>query len=257
MIRFFFLARIFYGNLSRGGAQPDVDKEGGGLRRQLYVSYSPRSNPRLTQYTTDSRKLQQKCHEIFRLGSLFLLVFFLNSCAHDTRHRIIISVADQKMILLEDGKRVAMYGISTSKYGLGDAFGSYATPVGHLIISQKIGEGVPSGMVFKDRKPTGEILSPNTPSRDPIVTRILWLQGTEPQNRNAHARYIYIHGTPEEKNLGQPKSYGCIRMSSADVIQLYERIGKGTKVEIVEGRLEEGCKEKSNANGISNVIFKN
>ena len=91
-------------------------------------------------------------------------------------------------------------------------------------------------MVFKDRKPTGEILFPNAPGRDPIVTRILWLKGKEPRNRNAYARYIYIHGTPEEKNLGQPKSYGCIRMSSADVAQLYECVEKGTRVDIVSER---------------------
>ena len=168
---------------------------------------------------------------------IFVIALFLVGCAHDTRHRIIISAADQKMALLEDGKPVATYRISTSKYGLGDTFGSYATPVGRLVVCQKIGEGVPCGMVFKDRKPTGEILSPNAPGRDPIVTRILWLKGTEPQNRNAYARYIYIHGTPEENNLGQPKSYGCIRMSSADAVQLYERVGKGTRVEIVEGSL--------------------
>lgn len=166
-----------------------------------------------------------------------IAILSLASCAHDTRHRIIISTADQKMLLLEDGRPVATYRISTSKYGLGDRFGSYATPVGHLVVSQKIGEGVPCGMVFKDRKPTGEILCPNAPGRDPIVTRILWLKGAEPQNRNAYARYIYIHGTPEEKNLGQPKSYGCIRMSSADVAQLYERVGTGARVEIVEGSL--------------------
>jgi hypothetical protein len=163
----------------------------------------------------------------------------LVGCAHDTRHRIIISTADQKMLLLEDGKPVALYRVSTSKYGVGDAFGSYATPTGHLIVSQKIGEGMPCGMVFKDRKPTGEVLYPNAPGRDPIVTRIIWLKGTEAQNRNAYARYIYIHGTPEEKNLGHPKSYGCIRMSSADVVQLYERVGKGTKVEIVEEKLSD------------------
>lgn len=164
----------------------------------------------------------------------FAIVLFLVGCAHDTRHRIVISAADQKMLLLEDGKPVAIYHISTSKYGLGDSINSYATPAGRLVVSRKIGDGVPCGMVFKDRKPTGEILCPNAPGRDPIVTRILWLKGTEPQNRNAYARYIYIHGTPEEKNLGQPKSYGCIRMSSADVAQLYERVGKGARVEIVE-----------------------
>ena len=167
---------------------------------------------------------------------IFAIALFLVGCAHDIGHRIIISTAAQKMLLLENGKTVASYRISTSKYGLGDAFGSYATPVGHLYVCQKIGDGEPCGMVFKDRKPTGEILFPNAPGRDPIVTRILWLKGKEPRNRNAYARYIYIHGTPEEKNLGQPKSYGCIRMSSADVAQLYECVEKGTRVDIVSER---------------------
>lgn len=158
-------------------------------------------------------------------------------CANDTHHKIVISAADQKMLLLEDGKPLATYRISTSKYGLGDAFDSYATPLGRLSICKKIGDGKPCGTVFKDRKPTGEILSPNAPGRDPIVTRILWLRGEEPQNRNASARYIYIHGTPEEKNLGRPKSYGCIRMSSTDVLQLYQLVGRGASVEVVKGRL--------------------
>ncbi len=169
--------------------------------------------------------------------SIFIIALFFFGCAYDTHHRIVISAADQKMVLFEDGKTVATYCISTSKYGLGDAMGSCATPLGRLYVCKKIGEGMPSGMVFKDRKPTGEILLPNEPGRDPIVTRILWLKGKEPQNHNAYTRYIYIHGTPEEKNLGQPKSYGCIRMSSAEVIQLYERVGKGTKVEITNESL--------------------
>lgn len=168
----------------------------------------------------------------------FILLFF-TGCAHaDTRHELMISTKDQKMMLLEDAKPVAIYRISTSKYGIGDRFGSYATPTGEMYVCQKIGDQLPLGAVFKDRKPTGEVIRPNAPGRDPIVTRILWLKGKEPQNKNAYARYIYIHGTPEERNLGKPKSYGCIRMSSVDVAQLYNRIGKGTRVEITEESLK-------------------
>jgi len=169
---------------------------------------------------------------------IFLILLFLTGCAHgDTHHELMISTKDQKMLLLEDEKPVATYRISTSKYGIGDRFGSYATPTGELFVCQKIGDQLPLGAVFKDRKPTGEVLRPNAPGRDPIVTRILWLKGKEPQNKNAYARYIYIHGTPEEKNLGKPKSYGCIRMSSVDVAQLYDRVGKGTRVEITNESL--------------------
>ena len=95
----------------------------------------------------------------------------------------------------------------------------------------------PSGAVFKSRRRTGEILRPNAPGRDPIVSRILWLRGKERQNRNTFARYIYIHGTPEERRIGKPVSYGCIRMKSRDVIDLYRRVGVGAEVRIIRGSL--------------------
>ena len=104
-------------------------------------------------------------------------------------------------------------------------------------VAKKIGGGAPAGAVFKSRERTGEILRPNAPGRDPIVTRILWLKGTERQNRNAYKRYIYIHGTPEERTIGRPASYGCIRMRSRDIIGLYRRVPRGTKVTVVPGSL--------------------
>ncbi len=158
----------------------------------------------------------------------------LCSCAtKDRDHRIIISVPDQQMRVFYKGAPIAEYPVSTSKFALSDLPGSYGTPVGRMEIKKKIGRGAPSGAVFKDRRPTGEILSPNAPGRDPIVTRILWLKGLEPQNRNAFSRYIYIHGTPEERNIGKPASFGCIRMSSQDVIHLFDTVGHGARVDVV------------------------
>ncbi len=145
---------------------------------------------------------------------------------------ILVSVPEQKLVLLQNGRRVAAYPISTSRYGLGDRFNSYATPAGRMEVAQKIGEGAPLGAVFKSRRRTGEVLTPNAPGRDPIVTRILWLRGLDPQNRNAFARKIYIHGTPQEKLIGRPASYGCIRMRSRDVAELFSRVGVGARVEI-------------------------
>ncbi len=159
----------------------------------------------------------------------------LTGCAGDTRHRMVISTADQRMVVLRDGEPIATYPVSTSKFGLGDAFGSNATPLGEFKIRRKIGDGAPSGTVFKDRRPTGEVLPPDAPGRDPIVTRILWLEGLESRNRNAYDRYIYIHGTTEERTIGTPASYGCIRMRSTDVLRLYETVGNGARVSIYTG----------------------
>ena len=111
---------------------------------------------------------------------------------------------------------------------------SYMTPGGRMQIAEKIGAGVPLGSVFKDRKPTGEIVAADAPGRDPVVTRILWLRGTEQRNRNAYPRFIYIHGTPQESLLGTPASYGCIRMRSVDIAELFERVGVGAVVDVLE-----------------------
>ncbi len=155
----------------------------------------------------------------------------------DQCSKMIVSVRDQRLLLTRDGIPVKAYPISTSKFGLGSNSGSNRTPLGKLAVARKIGGSAPKGMVFKSRKPTGEILKPNAPGRDPIVSRILWLQGKERQNRNTYRRCIYIHGTPEEYRLGSPASYGCIRMSSSDIIDLYKRIGVGAEVQVIRGPL--------------------
>lgn len=163
----------------------------------------------------------------------------LTSCATpDTHHQVIISIPEQRMALLKDGAPLATYPVSTSKFGLGDLPGSKGTPLGNLEIARKIGAGAPSGAVFKDRERTGEIVPSDAPGRDPIVTRILWLRGREPQNALAYSRYIYIHGTPEERNIGLPVSYGCVRMRSRDVIELFDIVGTGAQVTIADAPLE-------------------
>ncbi|MFZ4115924.1 MAG: L,D-transpeptidase family protein [Chthoniobacterales bacterium] len=167
-----------------------------------------------------------------------LLLLLLAGCVGDRDHKIVVSIYDQKMVVFGHGRQVASYPVSTSKYGVGDVMGSCKTPLGHFAICKKIGKDAPAGMVFKDAKPTGEILAPNAAGRDPIVTRIFWLTGKEPHNQNAYKRCIYIHGTPEERCLGLPRSYGCIRMSSADAIRLDQIVGRGAEVEIIEGPLK-------------------
>src|SRR5213080_135426 len=172
-----------------------------------------------------------------RLGNylLLLVALFLASCAApDTQHHIVISTRDQKLAVLDRGTLLATYPVSTSKFGLGDYLRSSRTPLGELEVAKKIGDNAPLGAVFKDRVRTGEIVPPNSPGRDPIVTRILWLRGREAQNANAFGRYIYIHGTPEERVIGRPASYGCIRMRSSDIIQLYNIVGVGAAVTVVD-----------------------
>jgi L,D-transpeptidase catalytic domain len=155
----------------------------------------------------------------------------------DTSHRIIISIRDQKLMLMENGGRVAIYPVSTSKYGVGDFLGRMTTPLGYLMVAEKIGDNAPVGAVFHNRQWTGEILQPNAPGRDPVTTRIIWLSGLEAQNAQAFHRCIYIHGTPEEKTIGRPASYGCIRMKASDIAVLYNQVPLGALVQITPDRL--------------------
>ena len=155
----------------------------------------------------------------------------LGGCA-DHDHQLVISVPEQRMALLYRGVPQAYYPVSTSRFCLSDQPGTYGTPEGELEIAEKIGGGLPAGAVLKNREPTGEVLPIDAPGRDPVVTRILWLRGLEARNSLAHDRYLYIHGTPEERRIGVPASFGCVRMRSKDVIALYDAVGTGAHVYI-------------------------
>ncbi len=150
----------------------------------------------------------------------------------------VVSVKDQKLAVYDGNGSIARtYPVSTSKFGLSDKPGTYGTPLGMLEVVAKIGHGAPAGAVFKNRSRTGEVIKPGTPGRDPIVSRILWLRGLESQNRNAYNRAIYIHGTADEADVGRAASYGCIRMKSRDVIELFSNMSIGSRVYITEAKL--------------------
>ncbi len=159
-----------------------------------------------------------------------------------------INLHTQQLSLFESSPKgqvlLREYAVSTALNGAGEAKGSYCTPRGRHRIEQKIGEGAPRFAVFKARVPTGEIWTPEleaaTPGCDWILSRIMWLDGMEPGknqggNVDTHDRYIYIHGTNEEHQIGTPVSHGCIRMKNADVIDLFDRVEAGTLVNISEG----------------------
>jgi lipoprotein-anchoring transpeptidase ErfK/SrfK len=145
--------------------------------------------------------------------------------------QIRIHVPSQTLDLLDGDMLLRRYVISTSGYGLGTEPGSNMTPTGHFRIAEKHGDGAPPGEIFISRQPTGRFGEEGDPN-DHVQTRILWLDGLDPENANTYSRYIYIHGTNAESQLGVPVSHGCIRMSNLDVIDLYDRVAAGTLVEI-------------------------
>jgi hypothetical protein len=90
-----------------------------------------------------------------------------------------------------------------------------------------------------------------------VITRILWLRGLEGQNAHAFHRCIYIHGTPEEKTIGRPASYGCIRMKSKDVAELYNQVPLGAVVQIIPDRLPKMEKAKPRQEMSGGVVAAN
>jgi len=155
--------------------------------------------------------------------------------------RLSVSLAEQQLTLLREGRPWRRFAVSTSKHGAGEVEGSHQTPRGRHVIRAKIGAGAPQDAVFRGRRPTGEMysaaLARNFPARDWILTRILWLSGTEVgRNRLGNVdtmrRYIYIHGTPDTEALGVPGSIGCIRMANRDIVELFDLVPAGTIVDI-------------------------
>ncbi len=137
-------------------------------------------------------------------------------------YRVEVSVTDQRLRVFDENVEHREYIISTSKYGIGNEIDSYKTPVGHFEIKKKIGDGEKYGTIFKSRRAAGLFDFSESSDEDLILSRILWLNGMEPENANTFDRYIYIHGTNHEDSLGQSRSYGCIRMFNEDIIELYE-----------------------------------
>ena len=188
-------------------------------------------------YPVTSKPRHRACYRLaMRSSAFFLLVLIslsVSAFASGGLPVIIVSVPDQRLAVLENGICIAKYPVSTSKFGVGDRPRSFATPLGMLQVAAKVGDNAPVGAVFHGQRRTGEILRPNAPGRDPIVTRILHLRGLEAQNSRAFGRGIYIHGTAEERRIGSPASYGCIRMKSRDVVRLFDCVPVGARVEIV------------------------
>lgn len=169
--------------------------------------------------------------------------------------RIHIDLPSQTLELYgPDGALIRRYPVSTGKAGAGERRGSFQTPRGRHVIRARIGAGQPENAVFVGRRATGEIYSAELgrqyPGRDWILTRILWLSGKEPGfNRlgevDTQRRYIYIHGAPDSGVTRTPESHGCIRMRSADIMELFDLISAGTSVEISDGAVcspLEGCR---------------
>lgn len=159
-------------------------------------------------------------------------------------YKIIVNIQNQSLNLFDatTNTLIKNYTVSTAKNGPGERFGSECTPTGKHIIRAKIGGSEKNNTVFIGRRPTGEIFEPQLkkekPKRDWILTRILWLSGTQVgvnrlSNVDTMRRFVYIHGCPDADIMGIPSSHGCIKMRNTDIIELFDLIPVYTPVEVI------------------------
>src|SRR6266404_9687590 len=142
-----------------------------------------------------------------------------------------VSVRNQELKLRRGRKIIRRYPVSTSRFGLGSEEGSNKTPLGQFRVSDKIGEAMPAGTIFVGRVPL-KTDDPLPPTQDLVLSRILWLDGLEAHNANTRDRFIYIHGTNHEDEIGQPASHGCIRMKNADLTAIFDQVPLNAEVVI-------------------------
>ena len=143
--------------------------------------------------------------------------------------RIEIHVSQQRLTLFREATPILACAISTSFAGTGSEPGSNRTPLGNFVIGKKIGAGAALGAVFRSRVDTGESASRYS-TEDQVATRVLWLDGVDSENANTRERYIYLHGTNHEEQLGWPVSHGCIRLANIVMADVFELVEPGTPV---------------------------
>src|SRR5206468_728210 len=92
---------------------------------------------------------------------------------------LLVDVLRQRLTLIQEGRPVAAYSVSTASAGVGGDEGSNRTPPGWHLIRARIGAEAPSGTVFESRVPTGRVWRGEPDGKDLILTRVLTLDGLE------------------------------------------------------------------------------
>jgi len=144
-----------------------------------------------------------------------LLVAAGEAYAQETRpspRRIVVSIQDRKLALLEDGRVVRMYPVAVGKP-------STPSPTGSYTIIERLAH--PAWY-----RP-GKIVPPG--ANNPLGPRWIGL------SRKGYG----IHGTNSPSSIGRRASHGCIRLRNADVEQLFALVAVGDRVDMYGERNDE------------------
>lgn len=144
-----------------------------------------------------------KNEQIIKLAAIVAMAAD-NACAED-RKRIVISIPDRKLVLMDGEKILKIYDVAVGKP-------STPSPQGEFRIATRIPNPTWYG---PDR-----VVAPG--AANPLGTRWMGLG----------YRGYGIHGTNMPKSVGKSASHGCIRMRKHDVEELFDLVGIGTPVEL-------------------------
>ena len=126
--------------------------------------------------------------------------------------RIVVSISDRKLALLENGRVVKIYPVAVGAE-------VSPSPAGEF----KIVHHIPQPTYYAP----GKVIPPGP--ANPLGTRWLGLS----------QKSFGIHGTNEPGSIGRNSSHGCIRMRNRDVEDLFERVRAGDRVELHVARTAE------------------
>jgi len=147
-----------------------------------------------------------------RAIAVALLVAAARVEAEQSGVRVLVSIPDRKLALLEDGELVKTYDV---------AVGAPVSPSPRGVFT----------VVTRIPNPTwyhpGKVVGPG--KSNPLGTRWLGLS----------LRGFGIHGTNAPRSVGRASSHGCIRLRNREVEELFERVGVGAVVELRGERDEE------------------
>jgi L,D-transpeptidase ErfK/SrfK len=147
-------------------------------------------------------------NKLLRLAAL-LVIAVAEANAQDDKpsRRIVVSIPDRKLVLLEGDRILKIYDVAVGKASTPSPHGEFK------IVARAVNP------IWKNVAPGPD---------NPVGTRWLGLS----------VKGYGIHGTNAPGSIGKAASHGCIRMRNRDVEELFELVRTGVSVELAEERPE-------------------
>lgn len=146
-------------------------------------------------------KRTQEQNKLARIAALLVIAAAEASAQNAVTRRIVVSIPDRKLVLLEGERVLRVYDVAVGK-------SSTPSPEGEFTIVTHVAN------------PSWKTVAPGP--NNPVGTRWMGLS----------VKGYGIHGTNAPRSIGKAASHGCIRMRNRDVEDLFALVGAGVSVEL-------------------------